>query len=145
MLQALPRRGIKIFASQLHTHLTGKAVYTKHVRGGVELPELNRDNHYSPHFQEIRRLPQPVHVLPVSGGSSGWGSKVFGHLPLKFEKCPFYLGFLGFLPIYLGFFHYVMVLFFYLGPPPPNPIRKAGSPGQFDQYFKYCLHLKCFV
>ncbi|XP_041369835.1 dopamine beta-hydroxylase-like [Gigantopelta aegis] len=61
---ALPRRGIKIFASQLHTHLTGKAVYTKHVRDGVELPELNRDDHYSPHFQEIRRLPEPVHILP---------------------------------------------------------------------------------
>ncbi|KAJ8300513.1 hypothetical protein KUTeg_022032 [Tegillarca granosa] len=60
----LPHKGINIFASQLHTHLTGKKVYTKHVRDGTELPELNRDNHYSPHYQEIRALPEPVQILP---------------------------------------------------------------------------------
>ncbi|KAK3087538.1 hypothetical protein FSP39_007304 [Pinctada imbricata] len=60
----LPRHGINVYASQLHTHMTGKRVFTKHVRRGVELPELNRDNHYSPHFQEIRKLPQLVTVLP---------------------------------------------------------------------------------
>lgn len=60
----LPEKGIIIFASQLHTHLNGKRVWTKHIRGGVELEELNRDNHYSPHFQEIRLLKRPVHVLP---------------------------------------------------------------------------------
>ena len=61
---SLPPSGITIFASQLHTHLTGKRVWTRHIRGGVELDELNRDNHYSPHFQEIRKLKKPVHVLP---------------------------------------------------------------------------------
>ncbi|XP_033732438.1 dopamine beta-hydroxylase-like [Pecten maximus] len=60
----LGHHGIHIFGSQLHTHLTGRKVYTKHVRDGVELPELNRDNHYSPHFQEIRRLPVPVEIRP---------------------------------------------------------------------------------
>ena len=64
--QSLPRDGIKVFASQLHTHLTGRRIYTKHYRNGVELPELNRDNHFSPHYQEIRKLARPVHVLPVS-------------------------------------------------------------------------------
>lgn len=63
--QGLGHTGIHVFGSQLHTHLTGRKVFTKHVRHGVELPELNRDNHYSPHFQEIRRLPVPVEVLPV--------------------------------------------------------------------------------
>jgi len=43
----LPEDGIKVFASQLHTHLTGRRAYTKHYRNGIELPELNRDNHYS--------------------------------------------------------------------------------------------------
>ncbi|XP_060594958.1 dopamine beta-hydroxylase-like [Ruditapes philippinarum] len=62
--KGLPPEGIFIYASQLHTHLTGRRVYTKHVRNGVELPELNRDNHYSPHFQEIRRLSTPVKILP---------------------------------------------------------------------------------
>lgn len=60
----LPSDGITIFASQLHTHLTGVRVWTKHVRGGTELPEVNRDNHYSQHFQEIRLLKNPVKVLP---------------------------------------------------------------------------------
>jgi len=66
MSQSLPEDGIKVFASQLHTHLTGRRAYTKHYRDGVELPELNRDDHYSPHYQEIRKLPRQVHVLPVS-------------------------------------------------------------------------------
>ena len=56
--------GITIFASQLHTHLTGIRVWTQHVRGGMELQELNRDNHYSQHFQEIRLLKNPVRMLP---------------------------------------------------------------------------------
>ncbi|XP_071521635.1 dopamine beta-hydroxylase [Panulirus ornatus] len=60
----LPKEGIYIFGSQLHTHLTGVRAWTKHLRGDEEQPELNRDDHYSTHFQEIRRLPQPIHVLP---------------------------------------------------------------------------------
>ncbi|VEN59541.1 unnamed protein product [Callosobruchus maculatus] len=40
-------------------------VITRHFDSyGKELPELNRDNHYSTHFQEIRRLKKPVKVLP---------------------------------------------------------------------------------
>lgn len=61
---ALPPEGITIFASQLHTHLTGIRVWTRHIREAAELPLLNQDNHYSQHFQEIRLLKQPVHLLP---------------------------------------------------------------------------------
>ncbi|XP_019872323.2 tyramine beta-hydroxylase [Aethina tumida] len=62
---SLPPEGITIFGSQLHTHLTGVRVYTRHFDAyGNELPELNRDNHFSTHFQEIRRLKRPVKVLP---------------------------------------------------------------------------------
>ncbi|KAJ8975892.1 hypothetical protein NQ317_011363, partial [Molorchus minor] len=61
----LPPEGITIFGSQLHTHLTGIRVYTRHFDAyGKELPELNRDIHFSTHFQEIRRLKKPVKVLP---------------------------------------------------------------------------------
>ncbi|EFN89747.1 Dopamine beta-hydroxylase [Harpegnathos saltator] len=60
----LPQEGIHIFGSQLHTHLTGIRVVTRHVRDGKELPLLNYDNHYSTHFQEIRLLPKPVTILP---------------------------------------------------------------------------------
>ena len=85
-----PSNGINVFASQLHTHLTGVRVVTRHFRrkadiyyrepalrnnnfslpgdldGYVELPYLNWDNHYSTHFQEIRLLKKPVKVFPVS-------------------------------------------------------------------------------
>ncbi|GAU95981.1 hypothetical protein RvY_07495-4 [Ramazzottius varieornatus] len=59
-----PKHGILIFASQLHTHLTGVRVWTRHFRNGRELPELDRDNHYSTMYQEIRKLKRPVNVLP---------------------------------------------------------------------------------
>ncbi|XP_071802043.1 dopamine beta-hydroxylase-like [Asterias amurensis] len=62
--QGIPREGIHVFASQLHTHLSGTGVWTKHVRNGVEIPELNRDNHYDSMFQEIRLLKEDVTVYP---------------------------------------------------------------------------------
>nr|XP_022905446.1 dopamine beta-hydroxylase [Onthophagus taurus] len=61
---SLPPDGINVFGSQLHTHLTGTKVWTRHIRDGYELMELNRDNHYSTHFQEIRRLKRAVKILP---------------------------------------------------------------------------------
>uniref|UniRef100_A0A3Q2LGW7 Dopamine beta-hydroxylase n=1 Tax=Equus caballus TaxID=9796 RepID=A0A3Q2LGW7_HORSE len=48
---ALPPSGIHIFASQLHTHLTGRKVVTVLARDGREREVVNRDDHYSPHFQ----------------------------------------------------------------------------------------------
>ena len=57
--------GITIFGSQLHTHLLGTRVVTQHFRGRwKQLNELDRDNHYSTHYQEIRLLANPVRVLP---------------------------------------------------------------------------------
>ena len=67
-LQAVPPEGIMIYGSQLHTHLTGIRVSTRHIRDGRELPEINQDNHYSTHFQEIRLLKRQVRILPVSEG-----------------------------------------------------------------------------
>nr|XP_020744109.1 dopamine beta-hydroxylase [Odocoileus virginianus texanus] len=61
---ALPASGIHIFASQLHTHLTGRKVVTVLARDGREREIVNRDNHYSPHFQEIRMLKKVVSVHP---------------------------------------------------------------------------------
>lgn len=64
--QGLPEDGITVFASQLHTHLTGRRVRTMHIRDGLQLPDLNGDKHYDSMFQEIRLLQKPVKVLPVS-------------------------------------------------------------------------------
>jgi dopamine beta-monooxygenase len=56
--------GINVFASQLHTHLTGRKVWTRIVRRNKTIQTLNSDVHYSPMFQEIRILPEPIRVLP---------------------------------------------------------------------------------
>ncbi|XP_004613476.2 dopamine beta-hydroxylase [Sorex araneus] len=61
---ALPPAGIRIFASQLHTHLSGRTVETVLLRDGRERELVNRDPHYSPHFQEIRMLKELVTVRP---------------------------------------------------------------------------------
>ena len=67
------------------------------------------------------------------GESRGRGSKMSGPPPpppLKFEKCPIYL---GFSKIYLGFSCYGAL--FNLDPPPPHThtqlIRKAGSAPEY--------------
>ena len=68
-LQGLPPLGINVVAAQLHTHLAGVAAWVEHSRGGASLGEIARDNHFSTHFQEIRRLPQEVNIRPVSSQS----------------------------------------------------------------------------
>ena len=39
-------------------------MFTKHYREGKELEDLNVDNYYSTHFQEIRLLDKQIKVLP---------------------------------------------------------------------------------
>ncbi|TMW45431.1 hypothetical protein DOY81_009489 [Sarcophaga bullata] len=62
---AFPPTGIVVFGSQLHTHLRGVRILTRHFRGNEELRELNRDDYYSHHFQEMRNLHYKPRVLPV--------------------------------------------------------------------------------
>lgn len=59
---SLPPDGITVFASQLHTHLTGVEVFTRILKKNGNIVTLNIDRHYSPHFQEIRLLPEPVRI-----------------------------------------------------------------------------------
>ncbi|KAL9970009.1 hypothetical protein ACROYT_G022312 [Oculina patagonica] len=60
----LPEKGIKVFAAFLHTHLQGRAIWTKHIRNGVELPEIARDDNYDFNFQDIQALREEVHIRP---------------------------------------------------------------------------------
>ena len=63
--RSLPEpNGIFIFASQLHTHLTGKRVWTSLIRDGQLAEVINADNHFDQMFQEIRHLKKPVNVRP---------------------------------------------------------------------------------
>ena len=61
--EGLTQGELTVFGSQLHTHSAGRQVETSVVRQGREMI-LNRDPHYSTHFQEIRILKQPVIVSP---------------------------------------------------------------------------------
>lgn len=58
----LPEEGINIFASQLHAHLTGRKLWTSHFRNGVKIGEVNRDMHYSPHWQHLQTVKPRVNV-----------------------------------------------------------------------------------
>ena len=58
------QKEITVFASQLHTHLTGRKVWTSVIRRNQYLSILNSDYHYSPHFQEIRMLAKPIKIWP---------------------------------------------------------------------------------
>ncbi|KJH42398.1 copper type II ascorbate-dependent monooxygenase domain protein [Dictyocaulus viviparus] len=60
----LPEQGIYIFGSQLHAHLTGRKIFSSHYRYGVKIGEINRDDHYSPHWQHIVHLNPYIHVVP---------------------------------------------------------------------------------
>jgi len=60
----LPNGGINIFAVLLHTHLAGRKTWLRHIRDGVELPEIVRDDHYDFNFQEYHSLRNEVYVKP---------------------------------------------------------------------------------
>ncbi len=42
---------IHIFATLLHEHVAGRAIKTRHVRDGVELPNILSDRYYDFNFQ----------------------------------------------------------------------------------------------
>lgn len=62
--QALPAQGINVFATLLHTHLIGRKVRFRQIRGGEELQPITADNNYDFNYQEYRRLKKPVKVYP---------------------------------------------------------------------------------
>lgn len=60
----LPKGGINVFAPLLHTHLAGRKTYIRHIRDGVELPEIARDDHYDFNFQEYHTLDKEINIAP---------------------------------------------------------------------------------
>jgi dopamine beta-monooxygenase len=90
--------GITIFASQLHTHLTGRKVWTSLVRNRKVVRLINSDNHYDQMFQEIRLLPRPVKVRPGDGivntcvyETNDRRSMTFGGYSIRNEMCVNYI------------------------------------------------------
>ena len=95
---ALPSGGITVFASQLHTHLTGVQVFTRIVRKDGRIETLNADRHYSPHFQEIRLLPEPIRIEPGDAilhtciyNTESRTNMTFGGYGIRDEMCVNYM------------------------------------------------------
>ncbi|XP_055615641.1 tyramine beta-hydroxylase [Toxorhynchites rutilus septentrionalis] len=95
---ALPAGGVTIFGSQLHTHLRGVRVFTRHFRNGVELREVNRDDFYSHHYQEIRQLRYRPKVLPGDAlmttcyyDTRGYENATLGGFAISDEMCVNYI------------------------------------------------------
>ncbi|XP_040166788.1 MOXD1 homolog 2-like [Anopheles arabiensis] len=61
---AFPRDGINIFAVMSRTHLIGRQVTLRQMRGNAELPPIMRDTNIDPSYQDYRRLTVPTRVLP---------------------------------------------------------------------------------
>ncbi|OXA62477.1 Tyramine beta-hydroxylase [Folsomia candida] len=97
----LPKKGIVIFASQLHTHLTGTRVVTRHYRPNMdpnepnddylELPYLNWDNHYSTHYQEIRQLKGDVLLTTCQFQTRDRKGPTLGGFAISDEMCVNYV------------------------------------------------------
>ncbi len=62
---ALNGNEVKIFASFPHAHTTGTGIWTKHVRNGVEQPEIIRDENYDFDYQQTHLLRKE---LPFQAG-----------------------------------------------------------------------------
>lgn len=95
---ALPKDGITVFGSQLHTHLRGVRSLTRHLRGEKELDTLNRDDYYSHHFQEIRQLRKKPKVLPGDAlvhtcyyDTQGYENATLGGFTISDEMCVNYI------------------------------------------------------
>ncbi|XP_035789242.1 tyramine beta-hydroxylase-like [Anopheles albimanus] len=95
---ALPADGIVVFGSQLHTHLRGVRVLTRHFRGPNELPNLNRDDFFSHHYQEIRQLRYKPRVLPGDAlvttcyyDTRGYETVTLGGFSISDEMCVNYI------------------------------------------------------
>ncbi|XP_077980021.1 DBH-like monooxygenase protein 1 homolog [Glandiceps talaboti] len=55
---------VHIFSGFLHSHLAGRAIRVRHIRDGVELPNVMVDNHYDFNYQEFRSLKDEVIIQP---------------------------------------------------------------------------------
>ncbi|RZF45944.1 hypothetical protein LSTR_LSTR008321 [Laodelphax striatellus] len=60
----LPARGIKVVSVSLHSHLAGRKIVLRHIRDGVELPAIAKDESYDFNYQQSRVIEEGIRVLP---------------------------------------------------------------------------------
>ncbi|VDI67128.1 Hypothetical predicted protein [Mytilus galloprovincialis] len=56
--KGLPDTGISIFGAFQHAHVLGRAIKTRHIRNGKELPPIAEDKTYDFNYQDIRTLKE---------------------------------------------------------------------------------------
>ncbi|XP_071439423.1 MOXD1 homolog 1-like [Hetaerina americana] len=60
----LPEVGVHVISVLLHSHLAGRKMRLRHLRGGKELQPIVEDNRYDFNYQQTRSLAKEVKVLP---------------------------------------------------------------------------------
>lgn len=58
-----PVEGVNVFASMLHTHESGVAVWTEHYRNGTQLSNIDENYNYDFNFQQV--VTMAPHAYPV--------------------------------------------------------------------------------
>ncbi|KAK9745801.1 Copper type II ascorbate-dependent monooxygenase, C-terminal domain [Popillia japonica] len=62
--EIFPKDGINVVSVLLHSHLAGRKLKLRHLRGGNELAPLVQDDHYDFNYQQSRSLTHEIKVLP---------------------------------------------------------------------------------
>ncbi|XP_018333725.1 MOXD1 homolog 1 [Agrilus planipennis] len=65
--EVMPKAGINVVSVLLHSHLAGRKLKLRHIRGGKELPPIVQDDHYDFNYQQSRALSHEVTILPGDG------------------------------------------------------------------------------
>jgi len=98
LAEALGDSEIHTFANFLHSHLLGRRLRTRHIRGDTELPPLAQDNNYDFNYQEMRNFPKEVTIkkgdriiVECLYSSSHKNVSTFGGLSTQDEMCESFL------------------------------------------------------
>lgn len=65
--RVFPKQGINIVSVVMHSHLAGRKMRLRHIRGHKELSPIVEDNHYDFNYQQTRALSHEVTIMPGDG------------------------------------------------------------------------------
>ncbi|GFU45377.1 DBH-like monooxygenase protein 1 [Nephila pilipes] len=60
----MPKEGIKLLGTLLHSHLLGRRLKARHFRNSEELPPIGNDNNYDFNYQEYKYYTEEIPFLP---------------------------------------------------------------------------------
>ncbi|XP_050737020.1 DBH-like monooxygenase protein 1 [Eriocheir sinensis] len=102
----LPPEGIKVIQVAQHSHLLGRGLTLRHIRGHRELPVIAQDLNYDFNYQISRRLKKELTVLPGDSfiqeclyDSHGKTDPTFGGFSTREEMCVSFLLYYPKVPI----------------------------------------------